>query len=466
MTATAPEKALFYVSAAHKSSGKTTVSIGLCAALSARGLVVRPYKKGPDYIDPMWLTRAAGHACHNLDFNTQSPAEIQAEFTRRMRGADVGLVEGNKGLFDGVDLGGSDCNAALAKLLDLPVVLVLDVQGVTRGVAPLLLGYNSFDPEVKIAGVILNRVRKGRHEEKVVAAVERYTDIPVFGCVASDPKLEIRERHLGLVPSNEYDAASEQVGRLGEALEAQVDIDRILVATSTTSRAFTRQTDDKLPASDVRIGIAMDAAFGFYYAGDLEAFARAGARLIPFDTLNDPAPPEMDGLFLGGGFPENFLQQLEANRPMREAVRQRISQGLPTYAECGGLMYLSRAIHWGGNRGEMVGTIVADTVVNQQPVGRGLVKVEPLAQLPWSPRTTDGPIAAHEFHYSTFKELLPGREFGYKVIRGHGVDGENDGLMQNRLLANYTHLRDTESCRWVEPFVQYVRECLGKSGPA
>ncbi|MBF0093674.1 MAG: AAA family ATPase, partial [Alphaproteobacteria bacterium] len=220
--------ARLFISAAHKSSGKTTLTIGLCAALTARGLRVQPFKKGPDYIDPMWLGLASGGICRNLDFNTQSSAEIAAMFRRFSAGADISLVEGNKGLHDGIDVAGSDSSAALAKVVDAPVILVVDASGITRGVAPLLVGYRAFDPDVRIAGVILNKVAGVRHESKLRAAVDRYTDLPVVGAVRRSTDLEIVERHLGLVPSNEAAEARAVVGRIREAVAAQVDLDRLL----------------------------------------------------------------------------------------------------------------------------------------------------------------------------------------------------------------------------------------------
>jgi dethiobiotin synthetase len=208
-----------FISAAHKSSGKTTVSIGLCAALRARGRVVQPFKKGPDYIDPLWLSQAAGRPCFNLDFYTMARAEIEQTFRERMHGAQLGLVEGNKGLYDGLDLDGSNSNAALAALLGAPVVLVLDTRGMTRGVAPLLLGYQAFDPQIRIAGVILNHVGGARHEGKLRQVIEHYTDVRVVGAVARSRELEIVERHLGLMPSNESREAAQQIERLGACID-------------------------------------------------------------------------------------------------------------------------------------------------------------------------------------------------------------------------------------------------------
>ena len=220
-----------FISAAHKSSGKTLVSTGLCAAYRRRGMCVAAFKKGPDYIDPAWLTKASGHSCWNLDFFTMNQEEILACFEAHRQGADVTVVEGNKGLFDGLDVEGSDCNAALAVMLKLPVLLVIDVTGITRGIAPLLAGYTKFDPDVRIAGVILNRVAGPRQESKLRAAVERYSDLPVLGAIGRDPRLVIEERHLGLVPGNEDPGAVARIDKIADVIEATVDLDAVLSLT-------------------------------------------------------------------------------------------------------------------------------------------------------------------------------------------------------------------------------------------
>ena len=454
-----------FVSAAHKSSGKTTVSVGIAAALRARGLVVQPFKKGPDYIDPMWLTAAAGRSCRNLDFHTMGRTEIRAEFARRSEGAGFALVEGNKGLHDGVAVDGADSNAALAKLLAAPVVLVVDTRGITRGIAPLLHGYRDFDPGVRIAGVILNRVGGERHGTKLVRAVHAYTDIPVLGTIGRTPELALGAAHLGLVPPAEIEDAGERVERVARRIEADVDLDRVreIAARAEPLDAAPAPRHPVPRAPGVRIAIARDAAFCFYYPGDLEALEAAGARLVPFDTLNDPAPPEADGIFIGGGFPERAMSALEANAPMRASLRARIDAGTPVYAECGGLMYLARRIRWNERSCAMVGAIPADVVMHRRPRGRGYVVLEPTGDAPWAPRT-EGPVHAHEFHHSSL-ENLDGSDwrYAYRVRRGRGIDGERDGIVIGSLLASYGHLRDVEGCRWAERFVAWVRD--GKGGP-
>ncbi len=449
----------FLVSASHKSSGKTTLAVGLAAALRRRALSVQTFKKGPDYIDPLWLSLASGEPCRNLDFHVAPREEIAAAFARHGAAADACLVEGNKGLYDGLDLDGSNSNAALAKLLDLPVVLVIDARGMTRGIAPLILGYQAFDPDVRFAGVILNRLGGARHEAKLRAVIEHYTGVPVLGAVHEEPDIGIFERHLGLVPANEAPSAAARIEAIRAAVERQVDFDALLRQTRTehalAAPAAKRPAAPSQPA--VRIGVARDRAFGFYYAGDLEALEDAGAELVPLDTLRDANLPEVDALFIGGGFPECFGAELEANASLRGQIRQAIARGMPVYAECGGLMYLARSIAWKGERREMVGAIGADVVMRERPTGRGYVRLEETAAHPWPGGGEGREIRAHEFHYSSLEGLDPATPFAYRVRRGHGIDGERDGIVLGNVLASYTHLRAAGGCDWPARFVGFVR---------
>lgn len=456
-----------FISAAHKSSGKTTVALGLCAALKARGLDVQPFKKGPDYIDPMWLTRASGRPCHNLDFYTMDRDEILAAAASHISSADIGIVEGNKGLYDGLDLDGSNSNAALASLLSAPVILVLDARGMTRGIAPLILGYQAFDETVNIAAVILNQLGGSRHEAKLRKVIEHYTDVSVVGAIGRDPELEIVERHLGLIPSNEAREARDKIAKIGDIVGAQVDLEGMLTIAEGAPRLASMEGTVADVATghapDVRIGLARDSAFGFYYPDDLLALERAGAELVPFEPLTSAELPGVDGLFLGGGFPETRMHELEQNSALRASIRAAIENGLPCYAECGGLMYLARSLSWRQQRCEMVGIIPADVVMHNRPQGRGYVRLKERTAL-WPEGVPDGEIAAHEFHYSSLENLDSGAKFAYEVLRGTGIDGQHDGLMYKNLLACYTHQRDTRQNRWAGRFVSFVRQVKQSRG--
>ncbi|NWF47283.1 cobyrinate a,c-diamide synthase [Hydrogenophaga sp. D2P1] len=448
------------ISAAHKSSGKTTVSLGLCAALSARGVVVQPFKKGPDFIDPMWLGRASARACHNLDPYLMTSEQIGAVFARQAAGADISIVEGNKGLYDGLALDGSNSNAALAQLLDLPVLLVIDARGMTRGIAPLILGYQAFDRRIRIGGVILNRLGGSRHEAKLRAVIEHYTDVPVLGAIAEDSDLAVAERHLGLMPSNEHADAARQIGLIGERIAAQVNLDRVRALAASAPALNLSPMPMALVASPnppVRIALAQDRAFGFYYPDDLQALRDAGAELLPFDTLSDPSLPEaIDGLFIGGGFPELFMRELQANVSLRTQIATSIADGLPTYAECGGLMYLARSLQWRGERCEMVGAVAGDATLHPKPVGRGYVHLAATEDMPWA-GLRGRSVRGHEFHYSSLDGLPADTRYAWRVTRGHGIDGQHDGVVMHNLLATYSHLRSVAGTDWARHFVDFVR---------
>ncbi|MGE3642427.1 MAG: cobyrinate a,c-diamide synthase [Beijerinckiaceae bacterium] len=450
-----------FVSAAHKSSGKTTLSIGIAAALAGEGLHVQCFKKGPDYIDPMWHARASGRPCYNLDFNTQDSSEILDLAARKSAGAHFTLIEGNKGLHDGVDPEGSDSSAALAKLLQAPVVLVVDVLGMTRGIAPLLIGYQAFDRDVNIAGVILNRVGTARQEGKLRAAIERYCDMPVLGAVGRNGALEVAERHLGLTTPAEDDTCAAKISAAAAAVRNGVDLRRLQeIACKAGAASLPRLPEPPLLPQSFTLAVARDEAFGFYYPDDLEALQRNGARLVFFDVLRDAHLPDADALFVGGGFPEMHAQRLAANAPLRADIARRITAGIPAYAECGGLMYLGESIEIHGERHAMVGAIPGRSVFHSRPQGRGLVRLVPAAGHPWALAAGGAPIRAHEFHYASFEPRAAGLQFAYEVARGHGVDGSRDGIRVHNLLANFSHLRDTAQCNWTAAFAGFVRSIL------
>lgn len=455
----------FLIAAAHKSSGKTVITTGLAAAFRERGKSVQCFKKGPDYIDPMWLTAGSGRACYNLDFNTMDSPEISDLFAARSAGHDISIIEANKGLYDGVDPAGLDSNAALAKLLDVPVVLVIDTVGMTRGIAPLLLGYGMFDRDVKIAGVILNKVGGTRHEEKLRRAVGEYCDIPVIGAIWRHPELDIGERHLGLTTPAENGRLHQMIRGFASVVAGSVDLDQL--AEMATPAGVTPVSAPVQPAPDppdLRIAIARDAAFGFYYPDDLAAFAIAGAELVEIDMTRDHELPQVDGLFIGGGFPEVQMRALSQNLALRQDVRSAIENGLPTYAECGGLMYLCQNLQWRGETLPMAGAIKGDAVMCDRPQGRGYTVYEPTATAPWGGRSS--PLRAHEFHYSRIDGLPADTRYAHNTLRGHGIDGKHDGIVTSNLVAGFGHLRNTNANPWVREFVDFVRKCRkNRTGP-
>ncbi|SDD12392.1 cobyrinate a,c-diamide synthase [Ruegeria marina] len=454
------------ISAAHKSSGKSVVSAGLAAAFGRRGETVSVFKKGPDYIDPMWLSRAAGRAAYNLDFNTMSRPEILRLFAAKSAGSDLALIEANKGLYDGFDPEGKDCNAALAHLLGAPVVLVIDARGMTRGIAPLLQGYVGFDHGLEIAGVILNRTGGTRHERKLRQAVESYTDLDVLGAIRETPELDISERHLGLTVPAELSGVEEFLEGAARIIASSVDLDRVSGAAKRIGKlklADAQAADLRGVGAGLKIGIARDAAFGFYYPDDLEAFEALGAQLVPIDMLRDPGLPEIDGLFIGGGFPETQMGALSANVAMRRSVREALECGLPAYAECGGLMYLCRSISWRDETRPMVGFIEADAVMHARPQGRGYVRFAATNTALWSAGAAE--TKAHEFHYASLENMTSGR-FARRILRGRGIDGTHDGVVKSNTTAGFIHLRNTAATPWVARFLGFVAACRETKIPA
>ncbi len=446
----------FLLSAANKSSGKTVLSIGIAAALRAKGLTVQAFKKGPDYIDPMWLAKATQRNCYNLDFWTQSENEIFSTLSQHSKDANICIIEGNKGLHDGLAADGSNSNAALAKLTKSPVILALDTRGTIRGVAPLLLGYQQFDPQVHIAGVILNFVGGSRHAAKLRAVIERYTDIPIVGIVQRNQELELVERYLGLMPSNEDQYAENKVTRIAELLSEQVDLNAVKNIANNADRLIDTSSIQQAKTYDLKIAYAKDEAFGFYYADDLDCFRSLGAELIPFDTLHDSSLPEADALFLGGGFPEKRLQQLDENIKMKQAIHNTIENGMPSYAECGGLMYLCNSIKYENQQASMVGIINADCEMHEKPIGRGYTLLEKTANHPWGQINNDE-LPGHEFHYSKLIQAPSDTQYAYQVNRGYGINGENDGFVYKNLLASYAHQRNTLKNQWIPNFLEFVK---------
>ncbi|MEO5362844.1 MAG: cobyrinate a,c-diamide synthase [Magnetococcus sp. DMHC-8] len=438
-----------FVGATRKSSGKTLIAIGLLAAFARQGLRVHPFKKGPDYIDPRWLAAAAGRACHNLDFFMMGREKIVDNFCRYAQGADLSLIEGNMGLFDGQDVQGDDCGAALAALLQTPILLVVDCQGLARGVAPLVAGHLGFPGGERIQGLILNNVASARQESKMVAALQRYCPVPVLGVLPRERGVVIEERHLGLEPAGERDGLAERIAAIGDMVAAHLDLARIrqlaesapFLAPPALSRPVVRVT-----APGKRVAYVTDRAFHFYYPENLQALSDHGVALLPVSLLTDEVLPEVAGLYIGGGFPEVFMDSLSANQHLMADLRQKIAAGLPVYAECGGLMVLAEELHWHGHTAAMVGALPIAVSMGSRPQGYGYMEVEGRQPGLWP--GLGQRLSCHEFHYSQVTRIGEGVDFAYRVIRGHGVDGRHDGLLFRNVFASYAHIHADGAPGW------------------
>jgi cobyrinic acid a,c-diamide synthase len=432
-------------------SGKTIVTVGLCKLLTRRGLLIQPFKKGPDYIDPSWLTIAAGRSCRNLDLFLIPKEKLTQTFEQACEETDLAIVEGAMGLYDGLDT--QETTAEIARLLNIPIILVVNTSRMTSSIAAMVMGYQHFQPETNIAGVLLNYVSGSRHESKLRNAVEKYCKIPVVGSIPRDANFHIAERHLGLIPSRESDEADQSVKRIGEKLKSYLDVEQIL----SISKRFKMPSPSPIPVKEkgrkegfqVKIGVIFDQVFNFYYPENLEGLRQWGADPVFINSLQDRLP-QVDALYVGGGFPEFFLEKLEKNKELRRDLWKATDQGLPVYAECAGLMYLSQKIHWQGRSYEMVGAIPAEVQVSEKPEGHGYVIAEVMDENPLFPIGLT--IQGHEFHHSNVS-IKKGVKFAYQIRRGHGIDGQRDGVLYKNIFAAYTHLHALGTPSWAEAFV-------------
>ena len=441
------------ISAPQGRSGKTIATIGLCDALRRRGLSVQPFKKGPDYIDPSWLTIAAGRSCRNLDLFLIPEDKLIQAFEQACEETDLALVEGAMGLYDGLD--NRKTTAEIARLLNIPILLIVNSSRMTSSIAAMVKGYQLFQTDIKIAGVILNYVSGPRHEEKLRDAVEQHCGIPVVGSIPRDADLLVAERHLGLIPAPESAESKSRVERIGHKLESCFDLDRIL----SIARTLKTPHPSPLPLGErdgvrgseagiTKIGVIRDRVFNFYYPENFEALKKAGAQLLFIDSFIDRLP-ELDGLYIGGGFPEFFLKELEGNDGLRKDIAGAVEEGLPVYAECAGLMYLCRSIRWQDRSYEMVRIIPADVELSQKPEGHGYVVAEVVGENPFF--STGLTIRGHEFHHSNLSDAR-GLEFAYQVKRGRGIHGSQDGIVYKNLFASYIHLHALGTPEWAQGF--------------
>ena len=446
----------YLITSTRKSSGKTTITIGLSRILNRMKYNLATFKKGPDYIDPLWISKASKTSCYNLDFNTMSTAEIKKLFKSKTQNTALNLIEGNKGLFDGVSLDGSDSNAAMAHLLKLEIILVIDCSGITRGIAPLINGYKDFDPKIKYKGIILNNIASDRHEGKIINAIAEYSDFKVFGSIQKNNKIEILEQHLGLQPSFLTSSNNNIINNIASLVKSSVDIKHLVKGVSNKKKLSTKTPNVITKKyAGISIGVARDNAFGFYYADDIEKFKSLGARIIYFNTLKDKSLPNVDALFIGGGFPELVAKELSSNKKMISSIKNFINANKPVYAECGGLMYLAKSIKINDKSFRMVGIINGRVVMHDKPVGRGHVELIKSSSHPWL--LSNDSIKAHEFHYSRLSLDAKLSNYAYKVKRGYGVNGKYDGIKYKNLLATYSHLRDTKKTTWITNFLEFIK---------
>ncbi|BBO76726.1 cobyrinic acid a,c-diamide synthase [Desulfosarcina widdelii] len=450
------------VAALRGGSGKTIFSVGIIAALKSLGKTVAPFKKGPDYIDAGWLALAAGRPCYNLDSFLIDREILLGSYHTHTRDADFTLIEGNRGLYDCIDTKGETSTAELAKLLGLPVILCIDGTKTTRTMAAVVGGIAAFDPDVRIGGVVLNRVAGKRHQSILTRSIEEYTGIPVLGAVPKLKKQRFPERHMGLVPTPEHSWAAPAIDAIREVAENHLDIDRIqrLAAmaepvdrvrlnVSTTSSTATK---NEVPV----IGIVRDSAFQFYYPENLEALESAGAHLVFLSPLKDKSLPSVDALYIGGGFPETHGRELEANATFRRELKALAEGGLPVYAECGGLMYLGEGLILEDGTYEMAGVLPVVFGFSKRPQGHGYTIVRVEGENPYFEKGAT--LLGHEFHYSSVKEWKGSpQNLAFSMQRGSGFIDGRDGVCINNVLATYTHIHALGTPVWAKALVDQAR---------
>ncbi|MDD4159812.1 MAG: cobyrinate a,c-diamide synthase [Synergistaceae bacterium] len=429
------ERPRLVIAAVHSSSGKTTITGGIIAALTAAGLRVHPYKVGPDYIDPGYLGLAAGSRADNLDTWLTDEAVMKRIFVSASKDADISVIEGVMGLYDGGQNGISS-TAQIARVLNAPVLLVIDVRSMGESAAAVAKGFRDYDRSVDIRGVIINRYGSDSHKNMVCEAIERI-GIPVLGAVPRNKEAEVRERHLGLLPVEENNSRehNEKIRMMIEPavnLEAIIKIARSAPALEEGS-IISQQSDKK-----VKIAVARDEAFSFYYPESIAAVEAAGAEMIYFSPLHDESIPECHGLIFGGGFPEVFAAQLAANLSMKGSISRAAKRGMPVYAECGGFMYLTNEIiDFDGRLHKMTGLIPMSCKMNDSMRTVGYVTAEALDDNIIAVKGEK--LRGHEFHFSTAEPEGP-IQYAFEFTKNRTQEKYTAGFASDNILGSYLHL--------------------------
>lgn len=451
------------ISALKGGSGKTIFSLGLISAWRESGARVSPFKKGPDFIDAGWLALAAGRTCYNLDAFLMTESQIIRSFLNHSAGSDISLIEGNRGLYDGLDLDGRSSTAELGKLTGSPVILIVDVTMTTRTMAALVMGCQNFDPDLDIAAVILNRVAGARQESLVRDSIEHYCGLPVVGSVPKLKENPFPERHMGLVPYQERENAQKAVQWAGKVVKEHIDLHKIWEMSRNPEPVGETDKVPRVTASvregsdPPRIGYIKDYSFWFYYPENLDHLKSLGAVLLEVNSITDDSLPDLDGLYIGGGFPETRAKALAENRSFRDSLKKMIEAGLPVYAECGGFIYLGEELQVEGDMFPMVGALPVRFVMDKKPQGHGYTILRVEGENPYYRKGEI--IRGHEFHYSKPLVTRPGAiNPVLRVERGHGFDGERDGLIKNNLFATYTHIHAGGNSLWGRRFFHAAAE--------
>lgn len=453
------------IAGTHSGVGKTTIATGIMAALTKKGCMTQPFKVGPDYIDPSYHAMATGRHSRNLDAWMLPESILRRLFIKSAKEADISVIEGVMGLFDGAAGEGRGSSAHVSKILNAPVVLIIDVKSMAQSAAALVHGFATYDRAVKIGGVILNRVGSDRHLKMVSDEIEQRCGIPILGYLKNNLNLELPSRHLGLIPAGEKGYQAERFDTLAEQISQTIDLDQI-IEIAKTAPDLTEEIDStpktRLPASKVKIGYALDKAFSFYYEDSLDVLRDMGAELVPFSPLHDNRlPRDVSGLYFGGGFPELFVRELAENVSMRQQIMEAGNNQMPIYAECGGLMYLCREItDFEGETHQMAGLIPAVCKMQKRLAGMGYVEARVLQDNVLA--KAGEVVRGHEFHYSRMEpHVEPEFEYAYTLSGSKYKTPFREGYISDNLLATYVHLHLSANpelaARFVEQCGKYKR---------
>ena len=459
------------IAALRGGAGKTTLSVALAVALRHQGIQIAPFKKGPDYIDAAWLAQAASGPAFNLDTYLMGSERVVQSFTRHAAKNGVSIIEGNRGLYDGVNSAGQFSTAELAKLLAAPVILVVDCDKVTRTAAAMVLGCQTLDPKVDIQGVILSRVNGNRHSSVIRRSIEESTGLPVYGIVPRLPDIPFVQRHLGLIPPDESTGVQRALEKAGNMARDYLDVSGLLaVARSAPSwkiGAFPKPARIRRGiAEPTTIGVIRDAAFQFYYQENIEALTDRGAKVIQISALNEKYLPPVDALYIGGGFPETHAGRLAANESFRLSVKEAAEAGLPIYAECGGFIFLGESLLVGHRHYPMVGALPVSFGLEKRPQGHGYTSLAVDQANPFFP--VGQTITGHEFHYCRILSKNDAEtSTAFNVLKGTGLDGRREGLCRKNILAGFTHVHALGTPGWADAIMarasQYHRKKLNQA---
>ncbi len=445
----------FVISGLSGDSGKTLVSVGLVSAFTQKGIKVTPFKKGPDYIDTSWLSLAAGRIARNLDTFLFGRELVLSSFLRNAAPDGLTIIEGNRGIYDGFDTNGSHSTAELAKILQAPIILIVNVQKMTRTAAAIVYGIKSLDIGINLAGVVVNNYSTQRQRDLVINAIQEIAEVEVVGAIPRIDNFDyFPSRHLGLITPVETERAKIAIENAKNLVEKYLDVEKIYDIACRSPFIF---VDDEVveitsPIKyNVKIGYFFDKAFSFYYPENLEALQNLGAELIPISAFNDSSLPEVDGLYIGGGFPENYPNEISSNRSLLIDINQRARNGLPIFAECGGLIFLAQSVNL-GERYPFAGVFPIEISLSKKPIGHGYFEgivdsVNPFFQV-------GEKVRGHEFHYSYVSDVYGEIETAIQVTRGVGIFNNRDGLIFGNVFASYLHLHSLGNPKWAENFVK------------